>query len=575
MSEPLILSILFNIFVAGLAVFFSYREEKIKREFNKQKKELSRKYFEANILKEVSDKIGYSLNIKNITETIALSVGEAFDIATVSYALVDGASIRLKTFVKEPVSDAYLQKVKKIMLDAAGGVSKTVREGEVIDERVQEVYEKGRTLTTADSKTVIPDTPQVHFNVPVVVHGKLKGVVTVTASQKDTYYREDMHILYRIVNQAERAIERLEEVIEIEKEKLTSFILSIPSGAILFSYEDGRLRVTTLNDAAKEFLQLKTEPNTLSVLAHFGSDNTLMDKISEALKEKKSMILTDFRIHNKFFKIFINPLLSISEGDSIGISVTMQDVTLEKEIEEMRANFTNMVVHELRSPLISMKGASGLLLSGKVNSEDKKKMLSIIDESAQRMLDQVAELLDAAKLDAGKFTIMKGEADLNQVTKERFGMFSHVAQEKKIIMRILVDNNIKPFMFDAMRIGQVIDNLLSNSIKFTPEGGHITLKTTLENGFVKVIVADDGIGVPKNKKDLLFSKFGQIQQIKKNQGTGLGLYISMGIVESHDGKIWLESEEGKGTTVSFMLPYVTPHEQGAVSSSVLGQGVMN
>lgn len=558
MTQILGASLIFNVCVAFLAVYFSFRHEQSKKELEKEKKELSRKAFETFILHDISDKIGYSLNIKAITETIALSVEQLFDLSTISYALVAEHGIKLKTFSKEPVTESYTRRIKEIMHDSMKAIDSAVSELGVENEEVREMFDG---MEPAEPNI----EPQSYFNIPLVVHNKLVGLITVSSQKKHMYQEEDMTILYRIVNQAERAIERLENVIESEKDKLNAFILSLPSGAILFSFHHEHLALMTINSAAKEFLRIHGESNTLNVLSNFGPDNSISDKLYEAVREKKSIMLDDVAIFNKSFKIFINPLLS-EHNSHTSISVTMQDVSMEKELEKMRSNFTNMVVHELRSPLVSIKGASNLLLHEKMSAPDKKKMLEVIDMSSRRMLDEVSELLDAAKIEAGKFSIVKENADMNAVIKDRYTMFTHLAKEKDITLSLDLDPALPQFGFDPMRVGQVVDNLLSNSIKYTSQGGQITLKTRHGNGQITVLVKDNGLGIPNDKKELLFSKFGQIQGTAKKEGTGLGLYISKGIIESHNGTMWVESEEGKGTSVYFTLPLV-PADTHDVSAS--------
>ncbi len=250
----------------------------------------------------------------------------------------------------------------------------------------------------------------------------------------------------------------------------------------------------------------------------------------------------------------------------------MEDDTLERDDEQLLETFTSMVVHELRAPLASIKGASSMLLSDKLNKEDKDKMLHIIYNSTDKMLNDIGDILDVNKLEVGKFTLNKTVSNINDLVKEKILTFSFTAQERHIKIESSLDEGITQSLFDAQRIGQVLNNLLSNALKFTPDNGVITATTSRQDGQILVSIHDTGVGVPEEKKSLLFSKYGQLSSsITREGGTGLGLYISKGIIESHGGKIWLDGKPGEGTTVSFTLPIVTKVEDAEISSPTVAK----
>jgi signal transduction histidine kinase len=173
------------------------------------------------------------------------------------------------------------------------------------------------------------------------------------------------------------------------------------------------------------------------------------------------------------------------------------------------------------------------------------------------MLDTVADLLDVAKIEQGKMTLNKAQADLNALIKEHIGVFAYVAKEKNIVISY-EEKETALFAFDSVRVGQVINNLLSNSLKFTNEGGKVDVKIDQKDGQIEVVVSDTGIGIPQDKKAFLFTKFGQIDHSKSNVGpnvsSGLGLFICTEIVEAQGGKSWVDSQEGVGTKITFTLP---------------------
>ena len=238
----------------------------------------------------------------------------------------------------------------------------------------------------------------------------------------------------------------------------------------------------------------------------------------------------------------------------------------------------HVIVHELRAPITAIKGAASLLLSKSIGEADRDKMLHVIFDSSREMLARISEILDSAKVEEGKFAIKKVKSDLSVIIKEHIDVFSYAAKEKGIAL-IFEPTDISQFYFDPGRIGQVINNLISNSLKFTKQGGKIEVKIQAKGQEIQVEISDNGIGIPEGKKPLLFTKFGQIDHgvasgPGEEESSGLGLFISKQIIEAHGGEIWIESpafapplagasvgkEESVRTKVFFTLPFIQEEE---------------
>lgn len=225
-----------------------------------------------------------------------------------------------------------------------------------------------------------------------------------------------------------------------------------------------------------------------------------------------------------------------------------------KKAEDAASERMHVIVHELRAPITAIKGAASLLLSKNIGEADRDKMLHVIFDSSREMLTRISEILDSAKVEEGKFTIKKVKSDLVVIIKEHIDVFSYAASEKGVSL-IFEPTPIPQFPFDPGRIGQVINNLISNSLKFTKQGGKIEVKIQAKDAEIEVEVGDNGVGIPEDKKPLLFTKFGQVSDVPNTEeSSGLGLFISRQIIESHGGRIWIESKEGQGTKVFFTLP---------------------
>jgi len=259
--------------------------------------------------------------------------------------------------------------------------------------------------------------------------------------------------------------------------------------------------------------------------------------------------------------------VDVKSKDELGVLVNEFNIMAEKiaELDRLKDDFVSSVSHELRSPLTSIKGYISFILQGAVGElNDKlKNYLTIVQQNTERLSKFIDDILDIAKIKAGKMHIEKKKFSLPELIENIRLLFYPQATKKNIELKIELSDFLPELYADAGKIGQVITNLLSNAIKFTPEGGKITVNVTYPYNndgkeAIKVGVIDTGIGIPEDKLNRVFGKFEQVEgtrdKIKGPKGTGLGLAICKGIVEAHGGKIWVESEEGKGSRFYFTIP---------------------
>ena len=228
------------------------------------------------------------------------------------------------------------------------------------------------------------------------------------------------------------------------------------------------------------------------------------------------------------------------------------------EHQKERDGYLAMVVHELRSPLAIIKGSSDLMLKDaqSLSTRQIQMLLHQIRSSSTEMLKMVNNILDVSKMESGAFEIEKVPGDFNKFLRDECDYFSSSAIQKKIGLKVLLQENLPLINFDSVRIREVFNNLLSNAFKFTPEGGTVTVTANKVDNNVQVCVSDTGIGISDEIKPRLFHKFVQASNHRfvKEYGTGLGLVIAKGIVEAHGGKIWIEDNKPKGTKFIFTIP---------------------
>ncbi len=568
----LILLLFLSLILFGsLAIVFSFLWEGNRKKLKETQAELGRQLYELNILREVNDKIGYSLKTRDIAKTIALTAKRLFPLKTASYAVVEDAQVIFESFIYGVASEKYQQEVKNIVLNSMYALDDSLKHFSItqIPPQIFEEKDAEASINTPASPRTSQGgssdiVPKSYFNIPLVLNNKFVGIISITSPKEKVYQDKDMSLLYKIVNQSQLAIGRLENVIETEKGKIQSLIFSLSSGALLFMKEkEGDLKLVTLNNAARAFLHLDGPLDAQIVLSQFKFEGNMVAEVRAVMEKKQMKLFRGIELYEKRFNLYINPVFDNATLNVIGVAVTIQDVTMEYEAERLRENFTNMVVHELRAPLSSIRGSAELLRSNKLDNEDRVKMMETILVSSERMLNDVNQLLDAARIQSGSFQTEMKPSDIISIIEERVKMFKILSEKRHISLVFEKDGDVPVFSLDSLRIGQVLNNLLSNAIKYNHDGGNIKVSTLVEGKNVRVCVEDNGVGISKPLQDKLFTKFYQTSSEYRGGGTGLGLYISKAIVEAHGGKISLESEQGRGTKVTFEIPMIGIKEANA------------
>jgi signal transduction histidine kinase len=231
-----------------------------------------------------------------------------------------------------------------------------------------------------------------------------------------------------------------------------------------------------------------------------------------------------------------------------------------QELDQLKQDFVSNVTHELRSPLTSLRGYVELLLregAGAIN-EEQREFLIVIKNNSVRLARFIDNLLDVAKIEAGKIELHPERIRLQDLALEMTVVFRPLAQEKDITFLTDFPPRLRPIHADADKLLEVMTNLLSNAFKFTPAQGKVTLAATEEEGNVHILIKDTGIGIPPESLGIIFNKFEQVKPTqglaRKTKGSGLGLTIVKGIVEAHGGRVWIESQMNQGTTVHVLLP---------------------
>ena len=229
-----------------------------------------------------------------------------------------------------------------------------------------------------------------------------------------------------------------------------------------------------------------------------------------------------------------------------------------KEVDKMKSDFFSSMSHELRTPLTSIKEGINLLQDGVggVTTDKQNRLLTILTAESNRLINLVNSLLDLSKMEAGMVTYAFEEGRLGPLIERVIMEMAPLVEAKEIRFEAKVSEELPLVKMDGERILQALRNLIGNAVKFTPQGGRVTISSRLANSEIEVSVADTGPGIPKENLALIFEKFRQapLKDSGKMKGTGLGLAIVKHIITAHGGRVWAESQPGKGSTFIFLLP---------------------
>lgn len=226
------------------------------------------------------------------------------------------------------------------------------------------------------------------------------------------------------------------------------------------------------------------------------------------------------------------------------------------ESNKLKGDFLATMSHELRTPLNSILGFSDVLLSSDGLTDKQRRWLANIQSGGQKLLALVNDLLDLAKIEAGKMQVRIDTFSFQDICESLLNMFRPLAEKKNIDLRSQIEPDIPMVRQDLTKMQQILQNLLSNAIKFTPEGGRVTLKAEADTKYLTIQVIDTGVGVAKEEQDLVFQKFRQSGNplTREHEGTGLGLSIVRELCKLLDGEVTLQSELGRGSTFTVRVP---------------------
>lgn len=568
--------ILLFIVAVFIGVFAYLRSRKFRIDLEKREEDTRHRMYELSILKELGDRMGYSLNVQNIIDIITGSLHQFIEYSVVSYMFLEPEKIIFKVHLEKQVSRKFIDNIKNRMVGSLSALLNIDFQKIGIEEVLS------GTILSEDAEKPV----ESFFNIPLVIAGEVVGVLTIADTKSGLYKEEEMTILYKITQQASKAVTRLQEVVKTEQAKLNAMVSSMTEGVVM---TDPEHRILVANPAAKKAIgsESKEDVSIFDFIDKLNGKFDFRGKIEESIILDKVFVSEEVLLDDRFFQIIVSPVKnkSGSQNNILGCVTIFRDITEEKEVERMKEDFTSMIVHELRTPLDGIKKIVESIRKAKIKKAKQPEYLQMMYHSSSDMLELINNLLDVAKIEAGKFQIFKQPSNINEIIEGRVLFFQTAAKDAKLkIISQFADNLPEKVNFDQGTISQVLNNLLSNAIKFSKENSNVVIsamlhknghdiKTEVENldaarflrnskvDFTKipdslfVAVTDSGVGISSPDIGQLFLKFSQVKNMfTQKGGTGLGLAIIKSIVESHGGIVGAESVEGEGSTFYFTIP---------------------
>jgi two-component system sensor histidine kinase VicK len=394
------------------------------------------------------------------------------------------------------------------------------------------------------SKTITSPIVSVMHKAEKVAEGNFDQPLEVKSS-------DEIGNLAKTFNYMANELKKTLVEIASEKNKVETIINYMADGVMAFDLAG---KLIHANPASKILLGDNAENSSFDVFAQSIGLNV---KIEEILYFEQSPVReSDTVIGDKFVKVYFL-VFTDTNKKAEGIIAVLHDITEQQKLDSMRREFVANVSHELRTPITSIKSYTETLLDGA--SDDKETaehFLSVINSEADRMTRLVKDLLQLSRLDNQQMKWNTQEISLPVLTKEIVDRMQIGARQNQQKLECFVIGNIPPITADRDRIEQVIVNLISNALKYTPENGAITVYVGILYNDVYIKVTDTGIGIPEESLPRVFERFYRVDKARSRDkgGTGLGLSIAKEIIEAHGGTINILSEVGKGTDVTIKLP---------------------
>jgi NtrC-family two-component system sensor histidine kinase KinB len=347
----------------------------------------------------------------------------------------------------------------------------------------------------------------------------------------------------------------------IEQKKTEAIIFSIKDGIIMTDYQG---KIQLMSRMARTILGLDEAEDVLGQpLWKFLPSPELKTACVDLLTKPEETRAIDVKMkkgdQEAFYTLNSVHVRTPGRNESLGIVTVIHDVTLEKEIDSMKEEFLHSITHDLRNPLTAIRGFIRLFQSGQTGplSPIQTKMFETMDKASLRLMTMVNDILDLARLESNRLQLHLEPVRIEEIANRVIDLFQPQTRSSNITLALQAESGGPNLFVDPNLMERVFTNLVGNATKFTPDGGSITIRIEDSPEELRCSVIDTGEGIPASYLEKVFDKFRQVEGHFKG-GAGLGLTICKRIVEAHFGRIWVESEVGRGSSFVFLIPKNLP-----------------
>ena len=525
----------------------------------------------ANILEtQVMDEQGYILGIND--QTLQSLIGtKSTDRDVQQVILLDAPSSY--QYVKEDTNSRVLKNISPIYsMDNTGTLIGVL----VMESNIESVYSQMSqtvsiflnasvvaiiitiVLAVIISRGITRPISEMRRQTANIADGDYSGKVTV-------YGADELGELAETINDLSYKVKDAQETTESERQRLDSVLRHMTDGVLA---TDRRGKIIIINSRAMDLLSISQDKaigQSIMKVLKLGEKFTFR----QLLETQDELILNiptddqDTILRGEF------SVIQRESGFISGLVCVLSDITEQEKVEQERRSFVSNVSHELRTPLTSVKSYTESLIDGAWEDEEiAPEFLKVISTETDRMIRMITDLLNLSRMDQGKQDLNREFVSINELVAhiiDRFEMVlkSEQYRNKKYTIERDFTQRTLWVEIDQDKFIQVIDNIMNNAIKYSPDGGKITCKLMETHNSVDISITDEGLGIPRKDIGHVFDRFYRVDKARARSmgGTGLGLAISKEVVQLHGGKIWVTSVENKGSTFFISLPYIPMDEE--------------
>ncbi|WP_010197836.1 cell wall metabolism sensor histidine kinase WalK [Bacillus sp. m3-13] len=376
------------------------------------------------------------------------------------------------------------------------------------------------------------------------------------------YGNDEIGQLALSFNNLTKKLQEAQATTEGERRKLSSVLSHMTDGVLA---TDRKGRIILINEPALGMLNVSRETVlNKPIVEVLGIEET--HSFDQLVSEQESLILDFSTEKEPYILRASNSIIQKETGFINGLITVLHDITEQEKIDLERREFVANVSHELRTPLTTMRSYLEALADGAWQDDEiAPRFLDVTQTETERMIRLVNDLLQLSKMDSRDYNFYKNSVDFVEFFNKIIERFEMSKSQKVDFVRSMPNQEVF-VSIDTDKITQVLDNIISNAMKYSPEGGTITFTVDIEEAANQILVSisDQGVGIPKSDLNKIFERFYRVDKARTRMlgGTGLGLAIAKEMIQAHDGDIWASSVEGKGTTIYFTLPISEEEQEG-------------